>query len=159
MTMPLPEPTTLPVISLAKHKTLDTLAQALYDSCTKEGFMYVCDHGIPQSVIDDAFAISAAYFDANIADKKTHTVDLKDNTGYTAYRQESLDTTNSAGDLKELFHYADTEWRAANGVKQQELPGALAGSRAKLDACVGYINALGGRLLQGLAVALKVGCR
>lgn len=83
MTVDISEPT-LPIISIAEHKTPESLANALYDSCTKEGFIYVSDHGIPQEVIDDAFALSARFFDADVADKMTHTVDLADNTGYTA---------------------------------------------------------------------------
>ena len=83
MPVAIPEPS-LPIISVAEHKSIDSLAKALYDSCTEEGFIYVCDHGIPQEAIDNVFAISAGYFDAKLEDKVNLSVDIKDNTGYTA---------------------------------------------------------------------------
>jgi isopenicillin N synthase-like dioxygenase len=83
MRIAIPEPS-LPIISVAEHKSVHSLAKALYDSCTAEGFIYVCDHGIPQEVIDKAFGISAGYFDGELEDKVHLSVDIKNNTGYTA---------------------------------------------------------------------------
>ncbi|KIR64005.1 hypothetical protein I314_02788 [Cryptococcus bacillisporus CA1873] len=146
----------LPIISLAEHNTVNSLAKALYDSCTKEGFIYVCDHGIPQEVIDQAFAISADYF---IHARPEDKVDLKTNLGYTAIhsRQESLDSTRpSSGDLKEFFHVADNHWRVKNRESPQELPEALEPSRKALDDFIGQINCLADRILRGLSVALKL---
>lgn len=68
----------------------------------------------------------------------------------------SLDSRNGSGDLKELFHYADHSWRTENGVQEQVLPPALLESRAQLDTFVDYINELGRKILEGLAVGLKV---
>jgi isopenicillin N synthase-like dioxygenase len=80
MTVPISTPS-LPVISLSEHKTLESLAIALYSACTGEGFLYVSGHGIPQATIDEAFGVAQDYFlHARPEDK----VDLKENTGYTA---------------------------------------------------------------------------
>jgi len=72
---------TLQTISLAQHESLETLAKALYDACTVDGFIYLSDHGIPQAQIDQAFATSAKYFSQASPDDK---IDLKSNLGYTA---------------------------------------------------------------------------
>lgn len=80
MTVPISTPS-LPVISLSEHRTLESLATALYSACTGEGFLYVSDHGIPQAMIDEVFGFAQGYFlHARSEDK----VDLKENTGYTA---------------------------------------------------------------------------
>jgi hypothetical protein len=63
MTVPISTPS-LPVISLSEHKTLESLAIALYSA-----------------TIDEAFGVAQDYFlHARPEDK----VDLKENTGYTA---------------------------------------------------------------------------
>lgn len=71
----------LPVISLSDHKDIHDLSKALGDSCTKDGFLYVYSHGIPQDLIDLAFEVAGDYFaNAQPGDK----VDLQENLGYTA---------------------------------------------------------------------------
>lgn len=73
--------TPLPVISLASHVDISSLATELGRSCREEGFIYLADHGISQELIDKAFDISKRYFaHAQPEDK----VDLTANTGYTA---------------------------------------------------------------------------
>ncbi|AAW44206.1 conserved hypothetical protein [Cryptococcus deneoformans JEC21] len=154
MTVTINPAASLPIISLAEHNSVDSLARALYDSCTQEGFIYVCDHEIQQDLIDQAFAISANYFTHARPEDK---VDLKTNLGYTAVRQESLDSTRpSSGDLKEFFHVADNHWRVRNGESPQELPEALESSRKALDDFIEQINGLADRILRGLSVALKL---
>lgn len=81
MTVTINPAASLPIISLAEHNSVDSLARALYDSCTQEGFIYVCDHEIQQDLIDQAFTISANYFTHARPEDK---VDLKTNLGYTA---------------------------------------------------------------------------
>ncbi|KAK1921093.1 hypothetical protein DB88DRAFT_122997 [Papiliotrema laurentii] len=143
---------TLPVISLAAHPDTASLAVELGRACREEGFIYLSDHGIPAELTDEAFGISERYFaDARPEDK----VDLKENTGYTAVRQESLDPSRASGDLKECFHFANSDWQEAHG-KPQKLPSSLEPDRPTIDRFIHEINRVAARILHGLAVALRL---
>ncbi|WWD05353.1 hypothetical protein V865_003426 [Kwoniella europaea PYCC6329] len=148
----------LPVISLRDHKSVESLAQQLNDVCTTEGFMYVKDHGIPQELIDKAFAIAGDYFaNAGPQDK----VELKDNIGYTAMRKGlrwfvlSLDSTRGSGDLKECFHLANPDWLQLHD-EQMLLPPILEPSRSTMESFISQINCVAHRLLEGLSVSLHL---
>ncbi|WVQ65293.1 uncharacterized protein L199_003469 [Kwoniella botswanensis] len=138
----------LPVISLGDHKSVQSLAQQLNDVCTTEGFMYVKDHGIPQELIDKAFAIAGDYF-ANTGPQDK--VDLKDNIGYTAI----LDSTRGSGDLKECFHLANPDWLQLHD-EQMLLPPILEPSRSTIERFISQINCVALRLLEGLSVSLHL---
>lgn len=60
-----------------------------------------------------------------------------------------------SGDLKEHYHVSDLEWDKANDV-HHELPPTLERRRQQLDGLIRKINAIAKRLLEGLAVALKL---
>lgn len=53
----------LPVISLdGVHSDPAALSEALLSACRAAGFFFVVDHGLPQTTVDEAFAISNEYF-------------------------------------------------------------------------------------------------
>jgi len=58
------------------------VAEQLWQAATKVGFFSVVGHGIPQSVIDDAFGASENFFAQPLEDKKTQSPgDMKSNAG------------------------------------------------------------------------------
>ena len=71
----------VPTIDLsAPDKT--QVAQQLWQAATQVGFFSVVGHGIPQSVIDDAFGASAHFFAQPLDDKKKQSPgDMKSNAG------------------------------------------------------------------------------
>ncbi len=52
---------TVPVIDLSKNT--ETIAANIHEAATGIGFFYVSEHGIPQQVIDEAFAASRLFFE------------------------------------------------------------------------------------------------
>ncbi|RXK37928.1 hypothetical protein M231_04817 [Tremella mesenterica] len=143
----------LPVIRLAAHVTPQSLAQALLHACTTDGFFYLADHGIPQALIEEVFAISRGYFLTAGPEQK-----LKGNgdLGYTAVRQESLDSVMPGnGDVKESYYYGDDRWFVRKGVTQF-VPPFLAQTtrREKLDSFVDRNTMVAQIILRGLALAL-----
>ena len=58
------------------------VAEQLWQAATQVGFFSVVGHGIPQSVIDNAFGASADFFAQPLDDKKKQSPgDMKNNAG------------------------------------------------------------------------------
>lgn len=101
----------LPVIDLAAIFTEDEdakreLALALRRACSEIGFFYVKNHGVPQAVIDGAFATARRYFALPDAEKmKIHVAKSRNNRGYAALLEENTDPT-ARGDLHESWDMA-----------------------------------------------------
>lgn len=48
----------IPIIDFKDFETRSAeIAKEVYEACTTIGFFYVANHGIPQEMIDDAFAL------------------------------------------------------------------------------------------------------
>ena len=79
------------------------LVSALKAACTNTGFFYVTGHGVPQSVIDDAFEASRRYFAIPEEDRLDDVIDLRTRRGYVPFgraKQKNFDP-----DLKESFDF------------------------------------------------------
>ena len=97
----------VPVIDL----TSENVAQQLYKAATEVGFFSITGHGIPQSLIDQAFAESQNFFEQPLEDKRTQSPgDMSINCGFEHYAQvrpstgvadqkESLQVTARAGSM------------------------------------------------------------
>lgn len=59
----------IPLVSLGSSSPSD-LAKAVSAACTSSGFLYITDHGISQSDIDQAFDISRAFFEDEQEEEK-----------------------------------------------------------------------------------------
>ncbi|MEM8730041.1 MAG: 2-oxoglutarate and iron-dependent oxygenase domain-containing protein [Pseudomonadota bacterium] len=54
----------IPQVDLSNYfERKDEIAQALWDAATSIGFFQVINHGIPEALTDDAFELSARFFD------------------------------------------------------------------------------------------------
>ena len=84
------------------------VAAQIGDACRNVGFMYLVNHGVPQSLIDDMFAISQQFFDLPLEEKRKVAYLPGHYRGYFGVRAEDLDQYGTGnqkkkGDLKEGF--------------------------------------------------------
>ena len=120
----------VPVIDLSKG-TYDEQVEALWQAATQVGFFSLVGHGIPQSTIDDAFAVSDAFFKTNSHEEKQAQcpLDMKINCGFehkaqvrpstgVADQKESLQITARAGAM-------DGRWPSNPPTFQQKATGLL----------------------------------
>ena len=71
----------VPTIDLSAQDK-SKVADQLWQAATQVGFFSVVGHGIPQSVIDDAFGASVDFFAQPLEDKKSQSPgDMKSNAG------------------------------------------------------------------------------
>ena len=96
---------TLPVIDLAPLRAGDVapVADAIRDAATGIGFFYVSGHGIPQSVVDAAFAASRAFFALPTEAKATVAIGT-DQRGWMGPGMSRM-AGSRAADRKEVFFW------------------------------------------------------
>jgi isopenicillin N synthase-like dioxygenase len=102
------EHSTLPIISLAGLRTGDPndlarVAAEIRAACVDQGFFYVCDHGIPESLTADIIAQARRFFALPLAAKLD--VDRSKSIarrGYEAMGAQTLEA-GAPADLKESF--------------------------------------------------------
>jgi len=137
------------------------VAAAIGAACRDIGFFYVVDHGVPQALIDAAFAASRRFFAAPGAVKETVSIKRSPhNRGYVGPKVESLDPSKLP-DLKEAFNIGldlapdDPEIRAGVPFRGVNLWPDQPGFRETMTAYYDAVWALGRRLHE--AVALDLG--
>lgn len=79
----------------------DEIAEALWTAATEIGFFQVTGHGIPQSLIDDAFAMSGVFFDLEAITKDKMAMQPGTNAGWE-YKSQVRPSTGTA-DQKESY--------------------------------------------------------
>jgi isopenicillin N synthase-like dioxygenase len=132
------------------------LAQAFGDCFARYGFAVVIDHGIAQSVIDDAFARTRQFF-ALPDDMKQRYV-VPGGAGQRGYTPFGIETAKGAAraDLKEFWHLGRDLPSGVNdptmppNVDVAELPEFNADTRRLFAA----MDALGLKILRAIAVYL-----
>ena len=93
---------TIPVLSLADEPS--RLAQRLGESFRQSGFAMVCDHGIPDQLIEDGWHLMKAFFSLPEADKRAHVIPGQGGArGYTPFGTEIAKGAD-VHDLKEFWH-------------------------------------------------------
>jgi isopenicillin N synthase-like dioxygenase len=156
---------TIPLIDLSPllsggETGLKQVAAEVGAACRGVGFFYVRGHGIPQQLVDEAFAMSGKFFAAEESLKRSALYSgASGNRGYIPMKGEALDPSKPA-DLKEAFNigldldHDDPEIKA--GVKFRSvnlwphMPGFRETMLAYFDACLG----LGQRLHRAFATDL-----
>jgi len=73
----------IPVIDFAPMRSPDikdqaALAETVWEACTKSGFFYATNHGVPDSTIDATFAAARRFFDLPIEAKTAISVEKSD---------------------------------------------------------------------------------
>jgi isopenicillin N synthase-like dioxygenase len=112
----------IPIISLKADKA-DLLAQ-LTDACTRVGFFYLKDHGIPQEKIDGLFAMAESFFAQPSA--KKNEINYKKSKilrGYEPPAEVRTDETRKP-DLNEAFNWGyERSLDPARSKSEDEQPG------------------------------------
>ncbi|HVJ03685.1 MAG TPA: 2-oxoglutarate and iron-dependent oxygenase domain-containing protein [Sphingomonas sp.] len=95
----------IPALSLADQQTdPDGFAQAFGQSFQRFGFAVVRDHGIPQPLIDRAWATTRAFFELPEEEKRSYFIPGQGGArGYTPFKTEIAKGATHV-DLKEFWH-------------------------------------------------------
>jgi len=160
-------PLAIPVVDVSGLADRDpdvrlSTAAALGRACEDVGFLSVVGHGIPQGVIDDAFATARRFFALPLERKAVTTLtDGVLNRGYDGVASQQLDPDAGAADLKEVWDIgldlpgdhplvaAGTPMHGPN-----PWPDDMRWFRAPVEAFYDAARALTERLLAGMALAL-----
>jgi isopenicillin N synthase-like dioxygenase len=100
----------VPIIDLAPFrdggkKERATIAYNAAQVCETVGFLYVRNHGVPQLLIDEAFAASRRFFDLPLARKQEiHVSRMPNHRGFIGTAEETVDL-RAAADIKEAFKF------------------------------------------------------
>jgi isopenicillin N synthase-like dioxygenase len=161
-------PATLPIIDvsgLSSENPADRRAVAvqLRGACLDKGFFYIRNHGIPQELVDAVFTEAAAFFslpgeEKNALDK----ANSKANRGYEPLEAQTLEA-GAKPDLKEGFYvgpeHAMDDPRVVSGKFNHGpnlWPETLPAFRGVMESYFVEMQALGGRLMRGLALSLDL---
>ena len=87
------------------------VAAQIGDACRNVGFMYLVNHGVSQSLINDVMSVSKEFFDLPTETKRKYGYANGGFRGYFGVRAEDLDQFGESkngkkGDLKEGFDLA-----------------------------------------------------
>ncbi len=98
----------IPVVALVAPTAVDDLRQA----CEEVGFLSVVGHGVPEEVVERAFATARRFFALPVEQKGFATLDSGVlNRGYDGFGSQKLDPAATAGDLKEVWDIGlDLPW-------------------------------------------------
>jgi isopenicillin N synthase-like dioxygenase len=93
----------IPIISL--EAPLSDLISQLRDACTRVGFFYITDHGVPQEIIHDTFMCAENFFALDRDTKsECHYKKSKILRGYEPPDEVRTDETKTA-DMNEAFNW------------------------------------------------------
>ena len=139
------------------------VADQIRDACTQAGFFYVKNHGVPQSVIDAAFAQAQRFFALPLPEKMDiHISRSANHRGYVPLLEENTDPT-AKGDLHEAIDFAlevpDTDPDVLAGKTlygSNVYPSDLPGFREAIDRYYWELYQLGRKIFQAFALALEL---
>jgi isopenicillin N synthase-like dioxygenase len=140
------------------------LAASVARACADKGFLVIANHGIAQSLIDDAFAAASAFFDIDEARK----IELKVgdlNIGYLPYGAQIIRTSkvnkNTKPNLSESFYIVsdrsadDPEIDAGNPLYgMNRRPDEMPSFRARTMAYFAAMRPLAYRMVSVIALSL-----
>lgn len=145
------------IASVSLAQPLETIADELGRSFGEYGFAVVRDHGIPQTLIDEAEAVSKAFFALPDAVKRAYKLEGSGGArGYTPFGTEKAKDAQ-VFDLKEFWHVGRdlpeghplAEFMAPN-----VWPTEVEGFRATMSALFAAFEVAGGRVLEAIALHL-----
>lgn len=94
----------IPIIDLAQDQTVS--AAELRDACTRVGFFYVKNHGVPEDLIDDVWKVAKDFFALPLEEKMEIELHKTPNMrGYTPMYGENVDPS-SRPDAHEVKKYS-----------------------------------------------------
>ena len=158
---------TIPVIDFAVMQSSDRahrqeVADRLYQACIQVGFFYVKNHGVPQPVIDRAFAQAQRFFALPLEEKmKIHISYSRNHRGYVPLLEENTDPT-AKGDLHEAIDFAlevaddDPDVLAGKMLYGSNVYPNLPDFREAIDRYYQELYQLGRRIFQAFALALDL---
>ncbi|KAF3929381.1 hypothetical protein ABW19_dt0204333 [Dactylella cylindrospora] len=135
------------------------VAEQLFDACTRVGFFYVKNHGVPKQVVTNCFGAGKEFFDLPMDEKMKIWIKESDNfKGYTPLLGENTDPAGR-GDLHEGF---DVGYDAYTGPGKNEMEGvnrwpeALPEIKEPVTAYFNEMVKLGKKLFQLFALSLDL---
>ncbi|PRP86823.1 putative iron/ascorbate oxidoreductase [Planoprotostelium fungivorum] len=147
----------IPIIDLAQDQTVS--AAELRDACTRVGFFYVKNHGVPEDLIDDVWKVAKDFFALPLEEKMEIELHKTPNMrGYTPMYGENVDPS-SRPDAHEAFDFGSdtTSMYNMDGVPGKNVwPSSLPKTQITLDDYFKKINELGHRLLQLFSLSLSL---
>jgi len=144
---------------MARNGAVDGLARELRRACETIGFFYVANHGVPQTVIDDVFAVTRQYFALSLEQRMKDKIDERFRRGFmpTGVNQHP----GYAPDLKESYDYCldlpldDPDVAAGRPLHgPNRWPKDLPWLRPAAEAYFEATMALGKQLLRVIALSL-----
>ncbi|KAK3083836.1 hypothetical protein FSP39_003896 [Pinctada imbricata] len=81
------------------------LAKEICHAFSSVGFVYIQNHGIGGSTIQQFLSTSKQFFDEPVTVKKEYTVPKDDYYGWMGFQSESLNPERKGGDLKESYNF------------------------------------------------------
>lgn len=142
-----------PVSFRAFDADFAAFARGLGASFERYGFAVVTDHGLPQDRVAAALDAARRFFALPDAAKQRYVTGVGGQRGYTAFGRETA-KGSSAHDLKEFWHVGREPPPPGGLASRNVWPDEIAGFRAELGWLYGALDALGGKLLQAIAVQL-----
>lgn len=145
------------IASVSLAQPLDTIADELGRSFGEYGFAVVRDHGIPQDLIDQAEAVSKAFFALPDPVKRAYKIEGGGGArGYTPFGTEKAKDAE-VFDLKEFWHVGRSlppghplaEFMAPN-----IWPDEVEGFRETMSALFAAFEVAGARVLEAIALHL-----
>ncbi len=145
------------IASVSLAQPLDTIADELGRSFGEYGFAVLRDHGIPQTLIDEAEAVSKAFFALPDDVKRTYTIKGGGGArGYTAFGTEKAKDAQ-VFDLKEFWHVGRSlpdGHPLAQFMAPNVWPAEVAGFRETMSALFAAFETAGARVLEAIALHL-----
>jgi isopenicillin N synthase-like dioxygenase len=157
----------IPVIDFAAMHEDDPVAHQavaaqLFQACSQVGFFYVKNHGVSQTIIDDAFTQAQRLFALPLSEKmQIHIARSLHHRGYVPLLEENTDPT-AKGDLHEAFDCAlnvaadDPDVLAGKTLYGPNEYPALPGFQDAIDSYYWALYALGRKLFRCFALALQL---
>jgi isopenicillin N synthase-like dioxygenase len=164
----------VPVINLSRYFSGDArgkaaIAREMADACERIGFLKIVGHGVPQALIDDAFATAGAFFAQPAAVKdRLRPPRSASARGYHALATKNLAKTigyDNPADLREQFYLGPLTSRAAEFAHipgaaelygENIWPGTPASYRPVFTGYYEALESLGRSLMRMFALALDM---
>lgn len=145
------------IASVSLAQPLETIADELGRSFSEYGFAVVRDHGIPQDLIDEAEAVSKAFFTLPDAVKRAYKIEGGGGArGYTPFGTEKAKDAE-VFDLKEFWHVGrdlPEGHPLAPFMAPNVWPSEVEGFRETMSALFSAFEVAGGRVLEAIALHL-----
>ncbi|MDC8754822.1 2-oxoglutarate and iron-dependent oxygenase domain-containing protein [Erythrobacter sp. sf7] len=145
------------IASVSLAQPLENIADELGRSFAEYGFAVVRDHGIPQSLIDEAEAVSKAFFALPDAVKRAYKIEGGGGArGYTPFGTEKAKDAE-VFDLKEFWHVGrdlPADHPLAQFMAPNIWPAEVEGFRETMSALFTAFEVAGARVLEAIALHL-----